>query len=317
MTNRATASLGRDGSPAERRAALRRMLAEPDVLVLPGVYDALSATLAQRSGFRGAYMTGAGVSMALIGHPDLGFTTLTEMAGQVGPHHVRARRAARRRCRHRLRQPVERATDRRRVPAGRRRRHAPRGPGVPEALRPPRRQDRHPDGRVRREDPRRRRGPHRPRPRADRPDRLAGPARLRRGRRAVEPLRRRRRRSHLPRGAAVARRDRPHPEGGRRARHVQLGDRRPLARGRARAAAGVGLRDGDHPGPPHRHRRQGDDPGARQGRRADADVRRPAQPRRPLRHRRPHRLARRGRPLRTTDGWPRPHPDRGGPDART
>jgi 2-methylisocitrate lyase-like PEP mutase family enzyme len=65
------------------RAALRRMLAEPELLVLPGVYDALSATLAERSGFPGVYMTGAGVSMALIGYPDLGFTTLTEMAGQV------------------------------------------------------------------------------------------------------------------------------------------------------------------------------------------------------------------------------------------
>ena len=137
--------------PRPPRAALRRMLAEPDVLVLPGVYDALSASLAQRSGFRGAYMTGAGVSMSLIGHPDLGFTTLTEMAGQVGAHHRRARRPARRRRRHRVRQPVERATDRRRVPARRRRRDAHRGPGVPEALRPPRRQDGHPDGRVRRE----------------------------------------------------------------------------------------------------------------------------------------------------------------------
>ncbi len=65
------------------RRALRRMLAEPEVLVLPGAYDALSATLVQRSGFRGAYMTGAGVSMALIGFPDLGFTTMTEMAGQA------------------------------------------------------------------------------------------------------------------------------------------------------------------------------------------------------------------------------------------
>jgi 2-methylisocitrate lyase-like PEP mutase family enzyme len=65
------------------RAALRRMLAEPEVLVLPGVYDALSASLVRRSGFRGAYMTGAGVSMALIGFPDLGFTTMTEMAGQA------------------------------------------------------------------------------------------------------------------------------------------------------------------------------------------------------------------------------------------
>ena len=65
------------------RVALRRMLAEPEVLVLPGVYDALSASLVRRSGFRGAYMTGAGVSMALIGFPDLGFTTMTEMAGQA------------------------------------------------------------------------------------------------------------------------------------------------------------------------------------------------------------------------------------------
>src|SRR3954454_2382199 len=58
------------------------MLAEPEVLVLLGVYDALSASLAQRSGFRGAYMTGAGVSMALIGHPDLGFTTMPELPGE-------------------------------------------------------------------------------------------------------------------------------------------------------------------------------------------------------------------------------------------
>ena len=70
--------------PAESPgAALRRMLAEQDLLVLPGVYDALSASLVGRSGFRGAYMTGAGVSMALIGFPDLGFTTMTEMAGQA------------------------------------------------------------------------------------------------------------------------------------------------------------------------------------------------------------------------------------------
>src|SRR5215831_13824343 len=66
------------------RVALRRLLAAPEVLVMPGVYDALSASLVQRSGFRGAYMSGAGVSMSLIGFPDLGFTTMTEMAGQVG-----------------------------------------------------------------------------------------------------------------------------------------------------------------------------------------------------------------------------------------
>ena len=66
------------------RAALRRLLAAPEVLVMPGVYDALSASLVQRNGFHGAYMSGGGVSMSLIGFPDLGFTTMTEMAGQVG-----------------------------------------------------------------------------------------------------------------------------------------------------------------------------------------------------------------------------------------
>jgi 2-methylisocitrate lyase-like PEP mutase family enzyme len=65
------------------RAALRRLLAAPEMLVMPGVYDALSASLVQRTGFYGAYMTGAGVSMSLIGFPDLGFTTMTEMAGQA------------------------------------------------------------------------------------------------------------------------------------------------------------------------------------------------------------------------------------------
>jgi len=66
------------------RSALRRMLAEPGLTVLPGVYDALTATLVERSGFRGAYMSGAAVSMALGGVPDLGLLTMTEMATQAG-----------------------------------------------------------------------------------------------------------------------------------------------------------------------------------------------------------------------------------------
>jgi 2-methylisocitrate lyase-like PEP mutase family enzyme len=66
-----------------RRAALRRLLADPGLTVLPGVYDALSATLVERSGFSGAYMSGAAVSMAVAGVPDLGLTTLTEMSAQA------------------------------------------------------------------------------------------------------------------------------------------------------------------------------------------------------------------------------------------
>jgi 2-methylisocitrate lyase-like PEP mutase family enzyme len=66
------------------RTQLRRMLAEPALTVLPGIYDALSATLVQRSGFAGAYMSGAAVSMALVGLPDLGLLTMSEMAAQAG-----------------------------------------------------------------------------------------------------------------------------------------------------------------------------------------------------------------------------------------
>jgi 2-methylisocitrate lyase-like PEP mutase family enzyme len=65
------------------RTALRRILAEPELTVLPGVYDALSAKLVERSGFAGAYMSGAAVAMALGGVPDLGLLTMTEMATQA------------------------------------------------------------------------------------------------------------------------------------------------------------------------------------------------------------------------------------------
>ncbi|HEY1826405.1 MAG TPA: isocitrate lyase/PEP mutase family protein [Acidimicrobiales bacterium] len=66
------------------RAALRRLMAEPALTVLPGVFDALSATLVERSGFPGAYMSGAAVAMTLGGVPDLGLLTMTEMATQAG-----------------------------------------------------------------------------------------------------------------------------------------------------------------------------------------------------------------------------------------
>ncbi|MQA85267.1 MAG: carboxyvinyl-carboxyphosphonate phosphorylmutase [Streptosporangiales bacterium] len=66
------------------RTVLRRMLAEGETFCAPGVYDGLSAHLVEKAGFKAAYMTGAGTAASLIGKPDLGLTTLTEMAGHVG-----------------------------------------------------------------------------------------------------------------------------------------------------------------------------------------------------------------------------------------
>jgi carboxyvinyl-carboxyphosphonate phosphorylmutase len=59
---------------------LRTLLAEPGILVAPGAYDGFSARLVEAAGFRAVYMTGAGTAASHLGQPDLGLTTLTEMA---------------------------------------------------------------------------------------------------------------------------------------------------------------------------------------------------------------------------------------------
>lgn len=57
---------------------LRRLLAAPGMLVVPGAYDAIGVRLIEQAGFTAAYMTGAGTSLAR-GFPDFGLLTLTEM----------------------------------------------------------------------------------------------------------------------------------------------------------------------------------------------------------------------------------------------
>jgi 2-methylisocitrate lyase-like PEP mutase family enzyme len=66
-----------------RRRRLRDLLAGPSLIVAPGAYDGLSARLIEQAGFEVAYMTGSGAANSLLGQPDLGLTTLTEMAGQA------------------------------------------------------------------------------------------------------------------------------------------------------------------------------------------------------------------------------------------
>ncbi|HUS96962.1 MAG TPA: isocitrate lyase/PEP mutase family protein [Hyphomicrobiaceae bacterium] len=60
------------------RQKFRAMMTAPGMIVAPGVYDGLTATLVERAGFTAAYMTGAGTSVAK-GYPDFGLITMTEM----------------------------------------------------------------------------------------------------------------------------------------------------------------------------------------------------------------------------------------------
>ncbi|MCL4466443.1 MAG: methylisocitrate lyase [Chloroflexi bacterium] len=59
---------------------LRRLLAQEEILVAPGACDALVARLIEQAGFTVVYMTGAGTANGILGLPDIGLTTLTEMA---------------------------------------------------------------------------------------------------------------------------------------------------------------------------------------------------------------------------------------------
>ncbi len=68
-------------TPAEKRAAFRAELATGKLLRIPGAFNPLSARLIERKGFDGVYISGAVLS-ADLGLPDIGLTTLTEVAGR-------------------------------------------------------------------------------------------------------------------------------------------------------------------------------------------------------------------------------------------
>jgi len=68
----------------EIRKGLRRLLAQPGIVVAPGAYDCLSARIIERAGFPAVYMTGYGISASFLGRPDVGLLTMTEMAGAAG-----------------------------------------------------------------------------------------------------------------------------------------------------------------------------------------------------------------------------------------
>jgi methylisocitrate lyase len=68
-------------TPAEKRAALRERLESGELLTFPGAFNPLSAKLIQDKGFDGVYISGA-VIAADLGLPDIGLTTLTEVAAR-------------------------------------------------------------------------------------------------------------------------------------------------------------------------------------------------------------------------------------------
>lgn len=69
-------------SAQEKRRLFRERLASGELLRFPGAFNPLSARLIERKGFEGVYISGAVLS-ADLGLPDIGLTTLTEVAARA------------------------------------------------------------------------------------------------------------------------------------------------------------------------------------------------------------------------------------------
>jgi 2,3-dimethylmalate lyase len=75
---------GQEESMTERqRPSLRARLASRELLVAPGVFDGISAKIADQMGFEALYMTGYGTVASHLGLPDAGIATFSDMVGRV------------------------------------------------------------------------------------------------------------------------------------------------------------------------------------------------------------------------------------------
>lgn len=69
---------------AERRSRLKKRLQQGPIVIAPGVYEMISAKMADRMGFDALYMTGYGTVASYLGMPDAGIASFTDMLDRVG-----------------------------------------------------------------------------------------------------------------------------------------------------------------------------------------------------------------------------------------
>jgi 2-methylisocitrate lyase-like PEP mutase family enzyme len=64
-------------------ASLRARLAQPEIVLAPGVYDALTASLGEAAGFEALYVSGASIAYTRLGRPDIGLVSMAEVADTI------------------------------------------------------------------------------------------------------------------------------------------------------------------------------------------------------------------------------------------
>lgn len=63
----------------KKTTQLKKLINDDEILIMPGVYDVLSALIAQRCGIKAVQISGYGVAASYLGMPDYGILTLTQM----------------------------------------------------------------------------------------------------------------------------------------------------------------------------------------------------------------------------------------------
>jgi len=64
-------------------STFRQILEQPTLQIVPGIYDALGALLAEQAGFGAMYVSGASLSYTRLGRPDIGLMSMSEVADSV------------------------------------------------------------------------------------------------------------------------------------------------------------------------------------------------------------------------------------------
>ena len=73
--------MGRDNyrSNEKKTTQFRMLLEADDILLMPGSFNALSAILIEKAGFKAIYISGAGLASNFVGYPDIGLTTMSDV----------------------------------------------------------------------------------------------------------------------------------------------------------------------------------------------------------------------------------------------
>jgi carboxyvinyl-carboxyphosphonate phosphorylmutase len=68
----------------KKTTRLRKLMSESGIIVAPGAHNAFTAKIIEQTGgFQAVYMTGSGAAMSILGEPDIGLLTMTEMITQA------------------------------------------------------------------------------------------------------------------------------------------------------------------------------------------------------------------------------------------